>query len=249
VGILDDVTKAVPAHFQRAGDAVVLLWPMPRREAPDPNLDVPFKPAAISPYIVYPMSTDPAFPVASPLAEPVPDIVGDSEETPALEQTVFGSSEFAKVILGCTWGRPPALDLEAEADLHTLLGVLAERKLLASARDVSDGGLAVALAQAAFGKGIGVDVEQEPSLMAHPLFGVFAEPASIVIVSTDSSNLAKIEKLAGEYNFLAARIGTTGGKRLEISVYGDKLISAALDELREPWALALEAALHDEVTA
>ena len=39
VGILDDVTKAVPADFQRAGDAILLLWPIPRGEKPDPNLE------------------------------------------------------------------------------------------------------------------------------------------------------------------------------------------------------------------
>ncbi len=43
VGILDDVTKAVPAGFQRAGDAILLLWPVPRGEEPDPNLKVPFQ--------------------------------------------------------------------------------------------------------------------------------------------------------------------------------------------------------------
>src|SRR6202041_2370016 len=32
VGILDDVAKAVPASFQSAGDAILLLWPVPRGE-------------------------------------------------------------------------------------------------------------------------------------------------------------------------------------------------------------------------
>ena len=50
-----------------------------------------------------------------------------------------------------------------------------------SARDVSDGGIAVALAQAAFVNNIGAHVEQEQSLMVHPLFGLFAEPASTVV--------------------------------------------------------------------
>src|SRR5579863_8977028 len=50
VGILDDVTKAVPAHFQRAGDAVLLLWPVPRGEKPDPTLAVPLNPPPISQY-------------------------------------------------------------------------------------------------------------------------------------------------------------------------------------------------------
>ena len=62
----------------------------------------------------------------------------------------FGSSEYAKVVLGGIWGTPPALDLDAESDLQTLLQVLAERQLIRSARDISDGGIAVALAQAGF---------------------------------------------------------------------------------------------------
>ena len=63
---------------------------------------------------------------------------------------------------------------------------LADRMLLHSARDVSDGGIAVALAQAAFAKNIGATVEQDPSLLAHPLFGLFAEPASTVLVTCAS---------------------------------------------------------------
>ena len=85
--------------------------------------------------------------------------------------------------------------------------------------------------------------------MGNPLFGLFAEPASTMLVSTHPSRVAEIETLAEKYSFFAARIGTTGGKRLEISVYGDLLVSASLGDLRQPWASALEATLHGEVTA
>jgi phosphoribosylformylglycinamidine synthase len=166
-----------------------------------------------------------------------------------MEVAAFGSSEYAKVVLGGLWGTPPALDLDAEASLHKLLAALAEEGLLRSARDLSDGGIAVALAQAAFPKGIGATVEQDQSLMVHPLFGLFAEPASTVLVTTHPSNVSAIDKLAGKYNFLAARIGTTGGHRLEISVDGESFISAPLAALRKPWAESLEATLHGEVTA
>ncbi len=249
VGILDDVTKAVPADFQREGDAILLLWPVPRGGEPNPDLDVPFTPAPISPYIVYPLSMDPAFPVAPPISGPVPDVPEDTTDSAAKELAAFGSSEFAKVVLGTVWGKPPALDLDAEADLHTLLVALAARKLLRSARDISDGGIAVALAQSAFSCGIGATVEQDPSLLVHPLWGLFAEPSSSIFVSTDPSNVSAIEKLADEYSFFSARIGSTGGKRIEISVYSDILISAPLADLRKHWASALEATLHDEVPA
>jgi len=84
--------------------------------------------------------------------------------------------------------------------------------------------------------GIGAKVEQDQSLIVHPLFGLFAEPASTVLVSTHSSNASTIEKLAGKHNFFTARIGITGGARLEILVDGEPFISAPLSELRKPWA-------------
>jgi phosphoribosylformylglycinamidine synthase II len=242
VGILDDVTKAVPASFQRAGDAIVLLWPMPRPQEPKPDMAAPF-PAEPTDAT---SSTAPGFMGDEPVivAEDAP-----RAEATASELTEFGSSEYAKVVLGGLWGTPPPIDLEAEADLHTMLQVLADRQLIHSASDLSDGGIAVALAQAAFQHSIGAKVEQEQALMVHPLFGLFAEPASTVLLTADSSQLETIEELADEYSFFAARIGTTGGDRLEISVYGDAFISVPISELRAPWAAALEAALHNEVTA
>jgi phosphoribosylformylglycinamidine synthase subunit PurL len=239
VGILDDVTKSVPAHFQRAGDTILLLWPIPRGEKPDPTLAVPLDPPPISQY-----------PLPALEREPRGREEADAPDDEAEENlTEFGSSEFAKVVLGGMWGKPPSLDLDAEADLHTMLQSLANRKLIRSARDISDGGIAVALAQAAFPTMIGASVDQDPSLLAHPLFGLFAEPASTVILTTTHENISKIEKLASEYTFLAARIGTTGGNRLQISVDREPFIDVPLEELRTIWANALEANLHNEVPA
>jgi phosphoribosylformylglycinamidine synthase len=249
VGILEDVTKAVPADFQQAGDAILLLWPIPRGKEPDPNLEVPFQPAPINPYIVAGLDLNSAFPVAGPIGTPVLDAPQDSPDSPSKEMAAFGSSEFAKVVLGGMWGKPPNLDLDAEADLHTLLRGFADRKLVHSARDLSDGGIAIALAQAAFAQGIGATVDQEQSLMAHPLFGLFAEPASTVLISAAPQHIAEIEKLAGEYNFFVSRIGSTGGNLLEISVDREPFISAPLTELRSVWASSLESVLHGEVTA
>ncbi len=85
--------------------------------------------------------------------------------------------------------------------------------------------------------------------MVHPLFGLFAEPASTLLVTTPPDNVSAIEKLAGEYSFFAARIGTTGGNRLDISVDRESFISAPLSDLRKPWADSLEATLHGQVLA
>ncbi|MGA2807966.1 MAG: AIR synthase-related protein, partial [Terracidiphilus sp.] len=243
VGILDDVTLAVPSHFQAGGDAILLLWPIPAGQEPDPDLHVPFHPEQVE------SSPDPLAAALSDSAVLHPEETGETEATATAELVTFGSSEYAKVVLGGIWGQPPPLDLDAEADLHTLLAVLAERSLLRSARDISDGGIAVALAQAAFPNQIGATVEQEQSLMAHPLFGLFAEPASTMLVTTDPSQVSAIEELAEEYGYFVARIGTTGGDRLEISVYHEPFISSPLSTLRKPWSMALESILHGEATA
>jgi phosphoribosylformylglycinamidine synthase len=243
VGILQDVTKAVPAHFQRAGDAIMLLWPIPAGETPNPNLKVPF----------------PVDPVEAN-ADPLTPVLGDpllirSEDPAATDATanaelvVFGSSEYANVVLGGVWGQPPPLNLNAEAELHNLLAHLADKQFLRSVRDISDGGITVALAQAAFPLCIGAKVEQAQSLMAHPLFGLFAEPASTILASADPKHTTAIEELAEKYGFFAARIGITGGDQLGINVYRQPMISVPLASLRTPWSAALEATLHGEVLA
>jgi phosphoribosylformylglycinamidine synthase subunit PurL len=239
VGILDDVTKAVPAHFQREKEAIVLLWPIPRGEKPNPKLKVPFDPLPISQYPLPALEREPRTQVQADAS--------DAEVTANL--AAFGSSEFAKAVLGSLWGTPPALDLDAEAGLHRMLAILARRKLIHSACDISDGGIAVALAQSAFAKGIGAIIEQDQSLLAHPLFGLFAEPASTILVTADHGDVSEIDAIASKHNFLSAHIGTTGGSRLEIFVDGDPFISAPLSELRTLWASALEANIHDEVPA
>ena len=239
VGILDDVTNAVPAHFQRAGDAIVLLWPVPNGQTPDPDLDVPIQPLPMS-QLPLPAYEDPSAPKDEPDAS-------DADATANL--SVFGSSEYAKVVLGGIWGQPPPLDLDAEARLHKLLVLFAERGIVHSTCDISDGGIAVALAQAAFPHSIGATVEQDPSLLAHPLFGLFAEPATTMLLSSSPDDFTEIENLASKHGFIAARIGTTGGARLEISVDREPFISAPLSDLRKIWSSSLEANIHEEVTA
>ena len=180
VGILDDVTKAVPAHFQRAGDAILLLWPIPAGEEPDPNLDVPFhagtsrserRPADPGPrrsscrsVLKTPRRPKPLPPQSSSSSAP--------RSTPTPSSAASGASRLRSI----STPKPICTPCSASSP---------SGNCIRSARDISDGGIAVALAQAAFPLGIGATVEQDQSLMAHPLFGLFAEPASTMIVTAD----------------------------------------------------------------
>src|SRR3954464_13342612 len=71
----------------------------------------------------------------------------------------FGSSEYAKEVLGAVWGLPPALDLDLESRLQKCIVELAGKGLVNCAHDISDGGIAVALGEMAFQHGFGVKAE------------------------------------------------------------------------------------------
>src|SRR5688500_2612393 len=66
-----------------------------------------------------------------------------------------GGSAYLRLLYGIEQGRPPAVDLEAEARLARLLRKLIADGCLSTAHDLSEGGLAVALAEAAMGGGLG----------------------------------------------------------------------------------------------
>ena len=163
-------------------------------------------------------------------------------------ESEFGSSEYAKEILGAVWGYPPELDLEKEATLQRGLVALIQQGLVESVHDCADGGLAVALAECAFPKGIGLSVNlANRGLPAE--FVLFSEDASRVVVSCDPGKLARIQELAGEYELFADVLGETGGEGVEIRLAGQAVICAAVRELSDAYEGALEKALRTELTA
>ena len=84
----------------------------------------------------------------------------------------LGASEFLRTIRGRDEGPCPEVDLDAEKRLVDLLAALAEKGLVASAHDVSDGGLAVAIAESAMQGSLGASFSLEPGVrMSAFLFG------------------------------------------------------------------------------
>jgi len=160
-------------------------------------------------------------------------------------ETEFGSSEYAKEISGALWGYPPELDLEKEAALQKAIVELIGQGLVDSAHDCSEGGIAVALAEKAFPKGVGARVNlASGGLFAE--YALFGEDASRILVSCDPGNVSRIKEVAGKNNVAADVIGETIGDRLEISMDSNVVISAAVSELRSAYEQALEAALRTD---
>jgi phosphoribosylformylglycinamidine synthase len=160
-------------------------------------------------------------------------------------ESEFGSSEYAKEILGAVWGYPPALDLEREATLQRALLAIIQAGLAESAHDCADGGLAVALIEAALPAGVGLSVKLRKRQLTGE-FQLFAEDASRVVISCDPSHLVRIQQVAEEYGVSADVLGETGGERVEIAIGDDVAISASIVELRQAYEGALEKALQPD---
>jgi phosphoribosylformylglycinamidine synthase subunit PurL len=160
-------------------------------------------------------------------------------------ESEFGSSEYAKSIMGTIWGYPPELELEKEAALQKALVEMAGAGLIESAHDCSEGGIAVTLAECSFANGIGMKVDlASQGLPAE--FVLFGEDASRVVISCDRSNLPGIQQVAVRYGLLMDVIGETVSDRIEIKLDGQTVVSASVSELRDAYESALEKALQME---
>ncbi len=160
-------------------------------------------------------------------------------------ESEFGSSEYAKEILGTLWGYPPELDLEGEAALQKAVVEMIQLGLLDSAHDCSDGGLAVALAEKAFPKGVGARANFASSVLPAE-FALFGEDASRIVISCDPENVARIKEVAGKHGIAADVIGETIPDRLEISLDGKVVVSTPVLELSTAYEGALESALRTD---
>ncbi|NYJ05069.1 phosphoribosylformylglycinamidine synthase subunit PurL [Petropleomorpha daqingensis] len=143
----------------------------------------------------------------------------------------LGGSAWASVVHGHLGGRPPALDLEAERRLADLLGALSREGQLSSAHDLSDGGLAQALAESALRYGVGARL----SLGGDPFVALFSESTGRVVVTTTEPGAVKAT--ADWAGVPVTELGTTGGDSLAV----DGGAELPLAELRAVWAATLPA--------
>jgi phosphoribosylformylglycinamidine synthase len=151
----------------------------------------------------------------------------------------LGGSEYLALHYGLEAGRPPQLDLGAEAALHEFLVAAASRSLLRSAHDLADGGLATALAECCMFSGIGCRIELAPATL-RPDALLFGESASRAFVSCKTSDLDAVLALAEESGVPAAAVGHTGGDRVQI----ESFIDVALTDATRAWSDGLSQRLE-----
>ena len=145
----------------------------------------------------------------------------------------FGGSAWAEVVHEHLGGHPPDADLDAERNMASLLAEAASAGLLASAHDLADGGLAIALAESCMRGGRGCTV----TLPGDPFTALFSESAGRAVVSVKPGSEAAFAALAQAHGVPAAALGATGSDSL--TVEGE--FSIPLNELTEVWTSTLPA--------
>ncbi len=145
----------------------------------------------------------------------------------------LGGSAWADVVHQHLGGRPPAVDLAAEQRLAGLIADAAAEGLLASAHDVSDGGLAIALAESCIHGGHGCAV----TLPGDPFTSLFSESSARAVVSVTPGRESDFTALAQAHGVPATPLGHVAGDSLTV----EHAFEIPVSELTRTWTATLPA--------
>jgi phosphoribosylformylglycinamidine synthase subunit PurL len=153
----------------------------------------------------------------------------------------MGGSHFLKVIHGRKAGRPPRLDFGRELALHDVLRELIRAGHVRSAHDCSEGGLAVALAEACFNPagqlGAQIDLSAAGAMRLDQL--LFNESQSRVVISIVPGSAAQVMELLEKRGVSRHHLGAVGGETLAIKAGGETL-RWPIAEIYDDWFNAIE---------
>ena len=237
LGVLDDPNRLLKIAFRNPGDVILLLDGLSENCHSERRADGVDRPA----------------------------VEESRRDRPGSLAQEFSSSEYSKRLAAIVAGQPPAIDLAAEKRLIDCLVALASAGTLHAAHDISDGGLAVTLAESCFASAqpktchsersprseeslfssLGANVTLADSLPAE--FSLFHERGARAIVTASRENLAAVLATARQYAVDAREIGSViSGAAFRIQYNGRAVIDSSVDALRDIWAHSLERTLVKE---
>ena len=155
----------------------------------------------------------------------------------------LGGSEYLTLTRGVVRGAPPWIDLAVEKQVQNVCMQAIVEGLVRSAHDVSDGGLAVALAECCVSapeQRRGAMIELQGDIRPDAL--LFGESQSRIIVSARRQHLGRLRELARTADVPLTVLGEVRGRRLVIS----PLIDIEVDELWQVWSTALPRRMDGE---
>ena len=152
----------------------------------------------------------------------------------------LAGSEYLEFVHGRVEGQP-ALDLDLEVRVQTVCRDAVRAGLVASAHDLSDGGMATALAECAIIGNIGASVTESPDAGGRWDAAMFGEAQSRILLSVSPDNLDRIKALAHDHDVPLAVIGLVGGDALS---FGDNC-SVLLSDASDAWKNGFSRATSD----
>jgi phosphoribosylformylglycinamidine (FGAM) synthase-like enzyme len=142
----------------------------------------------------------------------------------------LGRSAWLATVAGREEGAPPPVDLVAERRNGEFVASLIRNGHVSAVHDLSDGGLAIALAEMAMAGGMGANVEAEG--LSHAFF--FGEDQGRYVLTAPAAESAAIAEEAKRLAVPLSRIGITGGETLRLGKAAPVAL-AALVEAYENW--------------
>lgn len=148
-------------------------------------------------------------------------------------------SEYLRVVWKKEEGQPPQIDLEKEKRVQEVCLEAIDKGLLRSAHDISEGGLAVCLAECVFlGENrIGCTIHLEDSIREDSI--LFGETQSRIVVTTKPEHKEGIAKIAQARKVPLTEIGITGGKKILISHQKIILMDLSVEDCYLAWIKAI----------
>jgi phosphoribosylformylglycinamidine synthase II len=160
----------------------------------------------------------------------------------------LGGSELQHVVTGQISGRPPVCDLNKELAVQQTVLAAIRGGWVQSAHDVSEGGIAVALAESCISGKLGATVNLETELA--PTVFLFSESQSRIILSVKADAVADVMKVAESKGITCRQIGAvTSTEELAIQVNGESVIQQEVALLSKRWEEAIPCAMKVSLTS
>lgn len=162
---------------------------------------------------------------------------GDVILLASLSEPTLGGSEYLAAIHGKDAGAPPKLDIDAELALQSFTRDAILRGLVQSAHDISEGGLALTIAESCIkGKiGAAVNIGQTDKLSVT----LFGERTASIVFSVKPEQADTFNEIASQYNISPIRIGTVTGDTLAVNNNGKDVINTPVKALWESYENAI----------
>ncbi|HET7340858.1 MAG TPA: phosphoribosylformylglycinamidine synthase subunit PurL [Methylomirabilota bacterium] len=152
----------------------------------------------------------------------------------------LGGSEYLWLRHGRVAGALAPLDLELERRVQAAVRAAIGAGLATAAHDCSEGGVAVALAEACVTGRAPIGCEATLAGAARNDLALFGEGPSRVVVSVDAARQRAFEALMAESAIPWRWIGTTGGDRLRLRVGAARVVDVGLDRIEHAWRNGFE---------